>query len=95
MRESVFRALSRILSPLIDTSPMATKKRRSEAQNAFPKFTGKICVDCDNAKDWHCKALDGRMIFCKCIYHTEGKWSQFLSAPACPHFVQREEIGNE
>lgn len=74
---------------------MATKKTQRNAKNEASQFAGKFCRDCAHAKDWHSKALDGHMILCKCIYHTEGKWSQFLSAPACLHFVQREEVGNE
>lgn len=74
---------------------MATKRTHRNAKNLDSQFAGKFCRDCAHAKDWHSQALDGHMIFCKCIYHTDGKWSQFLHAPACLHFVQREEFGNE
>lgn len=74
---------------------MATKRMQRNAKNVVSKFAGKFCRDCAHAKDWHSQALDGNMILCKCIYHKDGKWSQFLSANACQNFVQREELGNE
>lgn len=74
---------------------MAYKKTQRAQKNVASPFAGKFCRDCAHAKDWHSKALDGHMILCKCIYHTEGKWSQFLSASACEHFAPRREQGNE
>ena len=74
---------------------MAKKRIPRNAKNVAQQFAGKFCRDCAHAKEWHSQALDGHMILCKCIHHKEGKWSQFLSAPACMHFVQREEFGDE
>lgn len=55
------------------------------------------CRDCRHSYDWHSKALDGHLILCRCpldVKSEHGRWCKFLSDPACPQFVKREEDSN-
>lgn len=55
------------------------------------------CRDCRLSYDWHSKALDGHLILCRCDKDAKsefGKWCKFLSDPACPQFIKREETNN-
>lgn len=47
------------------------------------------CRDCVHSYDWHSKALDGRLILCRCKLDEKsehGKWCKFLSDVACKHY---------
>jgi hypothetical protein len=51
------------------------------------------CRDCAHAYDWHSPAIDGHMILCRCPLDKDteyGKWSRFLTDPACEQFKQRQ-----
>ncbi|OUN75122.1 hypothetical protein B5G09_12975 [Alistipes sp. An54] len=47
------------------------------------------CRDCTHSYDWHEKDWKGDLFMCKCPFHTEGKYSKFLSDPQCEHFKLR------
>lgn len=69
------------------------KARTKAAQESSPYK----CRDCRLSYDWHNKALDGHLILCRCKQDAKsefGKWCKFLSDPACPQFIKREETDN-
>lgn len=65
--------------------PIRTARQKPEA----PK---RHCRDCAHSYDWQNKALDGRLILCRCPYDAKsqhGKFCKFLSDPECDQFKER------
>lgn len=68
---------------------MAARKSISRAEKRNYDTSGERCRDCTMSYDWHDKALDGHLIFCRCDVDEQskcGKFSKFLSDPACEKF---------
>lgn len=52
------------------------------------------CSDCEHSYDWHSKALDGRLLLCRCPFKQQGgKYCIFLFNPQCENFKLRLNNG--
>lgn len=75
---------------------MATRKTIPRDVKRQNPFSDKKCRDCAYSYDWHSKALDGQLIFCRCPHKREGgKWCIFLADPACGMFEPRKDNSYE
>lgn len=68
---------------------MARQPIRTTKKPETPQYH---CRDCAHSYDWHNKAHDGHLIFCRCPHDAKskhGKFCKFLSDSQCDQFVKR------
>lgn len=68
-------------------------RRKTDTPQKVKELPKYRCRDCAHSYGWCDKALDGRMILCRCPYDEKtgrGKWCKFLSDYPCEHFEKRK-----